>query len=73
MQSIAQVDDQTATDDNDPRPYVLIGAEPALEDLLADPVTHAIMAVDRVGIEDLRSLLDGARDALMARMVPAAA
>jgi hypothetical protein len=73
MQSIAQVDGQTATEIHEPRPYALIGAEPALEELLEDPVTHAVMACDRVSIEDLRSLLESTRDALLTRTVRVAA
>ena len=37
--------------------------EPSLEDVLSEPVVHALMARDRVGAEDLRALLQKLRNA----------
>jgi hypothetical protein len=37
--------------------------EPTLEDVLADPLVHALMARDRVGIDEVRALLDRLRNA----------
>lgn len=43
------------------------GREPALEDLLRDPMTHAVMASDRVERDHLDSLMLSMRARLMAR------
>lgn len=32
-------------------------AEPLLEDVLADPIVHSVMRRDRVGLDDLRTLI----------------
>ncbi len=37
--------------------------EPTLEDVLSEPVIHALMARDRVDAEDLRALLQRLRNA----------
>jgi hypothetical protein len=37
--------------------------EPTLEDVLSDPLVHAMMARDRVGIDEVRALLDRLRNA----------
>lgn len=37
---------------------------PVLEDLLRDPVTHCMMASDKVGMTTLLALLDAARQRL---------
>ena len=43
------------------------GVEPAIEDLLNDPVTAAIMRCDRVNPMDLRILVDDVRISLRSR------
>lgn len=43
------------------------GREPALEDLMRDPMTHAVMASDRVERDHLNSLMLSMRARLMAR------
>ncbi len=43
------------------------GVEPAIEDLLNDPVTAAIMRCDRVDPIDLRTLVDDLRNSLRSR------
>jgi hypothetical protein len=43
------------------------GREPALEDLLRDPLTHAVMASDRVEKDHLDQLILSMRSRLMAR------
>jgi hypothetical protein len=43
------------------------GVEPAIEDLLNDPVTAAIMRCDRVSPMDLRVLVDDVRSGLRSR------
>lgn len=43
------------------------GVEPAIEDLLNDPVTAAIMRCDRVNPVDLRVLVDDVRSGLRSR------
>ena len=37
--------------------------EPTLEDVLADPLVHALMARDRVDAEEVRALLERLRSA----------
>ena len=37
--------------------------EPTLEDVLSDPVVHALMARDRVDAEEVRALLERLRSA----------
>lgn len=37
--------------------------EPTLEDVLSDPVVHALMARDRVDAEEVRALLERLRNA----------
>ncbi len=37
------------------------GIEPAIEDMLADPIVHAIMRRDRIGEHDVRAAIARAR------------
>lgn len=39
--------------------------EPPLDCLLENPLTHAVMASDRVGSEELRRILDAARERII--------
>jgi hypothetical protein len=48
-------------------PYAEGGTEPALEDLLHDPVTEAIMRRDGVSLASLQSLIVAARKELLSR------
>lgn len=48
-------------------PFVDGGVEPAVEDLLNDPVTAAIMRCDRVSLPALRALVTATRETLLAR------
>jgi hypothetical protein len=47
--------------------YAAVGEEPAVEDLLADPVVRAMMVRDRVCEADLRNLIHETRTALSLR------
>jgi hypothetical protein len=46
------------------KPYTLRGVEPSVEDLINDPVTHAIMAYDNVSPAALRALIAQVRPML---------
>ena len=48
-------------------PYAEGGTEPALDDLLHDPVTEAIMRRDGVSLASLQSLIVAARRELLSR------
>jgi hypothetical protein len=48
-------------------PYAEAGIEPALEDLLTDPLTVALMRRDGVSASSLRALISAARASLRAR------
>lgn len=43
-----------------------IADEPALDDLLADPVLHAVLRRDRLSLGDLEAAIAGARERLRA-------
>ncbi|OAN51329.1 hypothetical protein A6A04_16260 [Paramagnetospirillum marisnigri] len=45
-------------------PFARAGDEPALADLLADPILHALMRRDRLTEGDLRTAIERARAAL---------
>lgn len=47
--------------------YAEAGIEPALEDLLTDPLTQALMSRDGVSSASLRALIREARENLRAR------
>ena len=55
------------TDDDSPARVALTG-EPALEDLIADPIVRAVMRVDGLVEADLRDALVRARRALEGRI-----
>jgi hypothetical protein len=42
--------------------------EPSLDDVLADPIVHALMQRDGVDPHDLRALIEGVRPALHRRV-----
>ena len=48
-------------------PFARAGDEPALSDLLADPVLHTLMRCDRLSEGDLRSAIERGRAALRLR------
>lgn len=50
-------------------PYADGGIEPALEDLLSDPLTEAVMRRDGVSPAMLRSIVMSARETLRTRTV----
>lgn len=54
----AAADDQPCVTTLPPLGY---RGEPALSDLLCDPIAEALMAADRVGHDDLDALLETAR------------
>lgn len=49
--------------------YAEGGIEPRLEDLLADPLTAAVMRRDGVSVDMLRQLISETRDTLRQRLV----
>jgi hypothetical protein len=49
-------------------PYAEAGIEPALEDLLSDPLTQVLMHRDGVNAQTLRTLLRVTSERLRARM-----
>lgn len=42
------------------------GPEPAIDDMLADPIIHAVMRRDRIGESDVRAAIARARGVLPA-------
>jgi hypothetical protein len=48
-------------------PFARAGDEPALADLLADPVLHTLMRCDRLSEGDLRTAIERGRAALRLR------
>lgn len=48
-------------------PYAAAGIEPAIEDILSDPLTWAVMRRDGVSDETLRTLIRDIRASLRAR------
>ena len=50
-------------------PEALYGREPTLRDLLHDPIAHALMAADRVDLQQMDAMLNAARVALSQRLI----
>ena len=51
--------------------YGRAGTEPSMRDLLSDPLTHAVMARDKVSFNDLQAVVNKARETLRARKAAA--
>ncbi len=50
--------------------WSVAGTEPSIEDLLADPVTHAVMKRDQLAPEAVRCVVDSARKRLSGNQSP---
>jgi len=57
----------TASPRRPPGAYAGAGVEPALEELMTEPIIGALMARDRVRPDEVRALLAAARQSLVAR------